>query len=237
MKKLDKCLAIIPARGGSKGVLRKNLRLINGKPLIQYTIEAALGSQCIDQTIVSTDCPEIAQVSVEAGAMVPFIRPSTLAEDQSRTMDVLQHAVEFYEKQGVFYEHIILLQPTSPLRNSFDIEEAYSLFLRNEADSLQSVSPVLQHPYLFRKFEDTILEPYHSVEDERLRRQDLEEIFVLNGAIYIVRKELLMEESSLVGPRNCGYVMPKSRSIDIDDELDLEVAEVYLRKTNGVDMT
>ncbi|SMF67504.1 CMP-N,N'-diacetyllegionaminic acid synthase [Paenibacillus uliginis N3/975] len=233
MKKLDKCLAIIPARGGSKGVPRKNLRLINGKPLIQYTIEAALGSRRIDQTVVSTDCTEIAQVSVEAGATVPFIRPSALAEDHSRTIDVLKHAVEFYENQGVFYEHIILLQPTSPLRNSFDIEEAYSIFLQNEADSLQSVSPALQHPYLFRKFDDTLLGPYQSVEDERLRRQDLEEIFVLNGAIYIVKKGLLMEESSLVGCRNCGYVMPKSRSIDIDDELDLEVAEAYLRKTTG----
>ncbi|QCT04560.1 Posttranslational flagellin modification protein B [Paenibacillus algicola] len=231
MKKLDKCIAIIPARGGSKGVPRKNLRLINGKPLIQYTIEAALGSRFIDQTIVSTDCPEIARVSVEAGARIPFMRPDALAEDHSRTIDVLQHAIEFYEGQGKVYEHIVLLQPTSPLRNSLDIDEAYSIFQQNDADSLQSVCPVMQHPFLLRKFNDSQLSPYQSVEDERLRRQDLEELFVLNGAIYIVKKQLLMEQSSLVGANNCGYIMPKSRSIDIDDELDLEVAEVYLRKT------
>ncbi|KKO54971.1 acylneuraminate cytidylyltransferase family protein [Paenibacillus sp. DMB20] len=235
MKKHLECLAIIPARGGSKGVPRKNLRLVNGKPLIQYTIEAALGSCCIDEAAVSTDCPEIAAVSAQAGANVPFMRPAALAGDHSTTIDVLKHAVEFYEQElHIYFEHIVLLQPTSPLRNSKDIEKAYGIFLQNNADSLQSVSPAAQHPYLLRKFEDMQLKPYQAVEDERLRRQDLEELYVLNGAIYIVKKEILMNENSLVGRKNCGYIMPRSRSIDIDDELDLEVAQVLLQKTTDL---
>lgn len=232
MKTHKRCLAIIPARGGSKGIPRKNLCLLNGLPLIQYTIDAARNSDCIDETVVSTDCQDIAAAAMKAGAAVPFMRPSALAEDHSRTIDVLKHAVDFYEEQlNVFFDHIILLQPTSPLRTSKDIEEAYRIFVETRADSLQSVSPTAQHPYLLRKFKNGQLNPYETLEDERLRRQDLEELYVLNGAIYIVRKEILMNASSLVGERNGGYIMPKSRSIDIDDEIDLEVAQVLLQKS------
>lgn len=223
-----KCLAVIPARGGSKGLPGKNIRLLHGKPLIQYSIEAALNSGCVDEVVVTTDSEQIAHVSSQAGATVPFIRPAELATDEAKSIDVLTHAVEFYEQtRNQWFDFIMLLQPTSPLRNAMDIKEAYTTFLNNQADSLQSVTLSGVQPYLLREMDNGQLTPYLKGEKEHLRRQDLKELYALNGAIYIVKRDLLMKSDTLVGPRNYGYMMPKERSIDIDDEFDLKMAEFF----------
>ncbi|WP_404519443.1 cytidylyltransferase domain-containing protein [Paenibacillus sp. RC58A] len=228
-----KCLAIIPARGGSKGLPGKNIRLLHDKPLIQYSIEAALNSSCVDEVVVTTDSAEIAHVSGQAGAAVPFIRPAELATDEAKSIDVLKHAVEFYEQTlDQFFDVIMLLQPTSPLRNAMDIEEAYTIFSRNQADSLQSVALSEVQPYLLREMDNGRLTSYLKGEREHLRRQDLKELYVLNGAIYIVKRDLLMNSGTLIGPNNCGYIMPKERSVDIDDEFDLKMAEFLWRESN-----
>ncbi|MGG4216666.1 acylneuraminate cytidylyltransferase family protein [Paenibacillus jamilae] len=228
-----KCLAVIPARGGSKGLPGKNIRLLHDKPLIQYSIEAALNSGCVDEVVVTTDSEDIARVSSQAGAAVPFVRPAQLATDVAKSIDVLKHAVEFYEHtQNQFFDVIMLLQPTSPLRNALDIKEAYTLFLNNQADSLQSVTLSGVQPYLLREMDNGRLMPYLKDEKEHLRRQDLKELYALNGAIYIVKRDLLMNSGTLVGPRNCGYIMPRERSVDIDDKFDLKMAEFFLRESN-----
>ncbi|QLG38206.1 acylneuraminate cytidylyltransferase family protein [Paenibacillus sp. E222] len=231
MKK-SKCLAVIPARGGSKGLLHKNIRLLNLKPLINYTIEAALNSHYIDEVVVSTDSEEIARVAKSAGAEVPFIRPVELATDQAASIDVLKHAVLYYEQEeNTSFEHIVLLQPTSPLRNAHDIDEAYQIFINNEGDSLQSITVSDTHPYLLREWTCGKLEPYLKEQADNLRRQDLSEMYILNGAIYIVKRDLLMIHNTMTGSNNYGYLMPQERSVDIDNELDLRWAEFLIQNS------
>jgi len=227
------CLAIIPARGGSKGLPGKNIAMLGGKPLIQHTIEAALKSHCIKDIVVSTDSMDIAEVSRRAGASVPFMRPAELATDEAKSIDVLIHAVQYYEEQqSREVDYIMLLQPTSPLRSTDDINQAFDLFVKQQADSLQSVTVSHSHPYLLRTLVDGQLAPYLQEEAPHLRRQDLHEVYVLNGAIYIMKRDLLIEHYRTVGDRNCGYVMSKENSIDIDDELDLKFAQMIWAEHN-----
>ncbi|MNB76734.1 CMP-N,N'-diacetyllegionaminic acid synthase [compost metagenome] len=231
MKTHGDLLAVIPARGESKGLPGKNVREMKGKPLIAYTIEAALQSQCVSEVVVSTDSEEIAHASRLAGAQVPFLRPAELATDDAKSIDVLRHAVSFYEQQaGRFFSNIVLLQPTSPLRRSTDIEGAFAHFTRVGADSLQSVTPVHTHPYLLRELEGERLQPYLKEEEGHLRRQDLQELYVLNGAIYIMKRDLLMKQNQIVGANNTGFIMPKERSIDIDDLMDFRIAELLIKE-------
>ncbi|WP_046216413.1 acylneuraminate cytidylyltransferase family protein [Paenibacillus wulumuqiensis] len=228
------CLAIIPARGGSKGLPGKNVAMLGGKPMIQHTIEAALNSECVAEVVVSTDSTKIAEVSLHAGAAVPFIRPAELATDEAKSIDVLIHAVHYYEQeQQRSFEYIMLLQPTSPLRTTKDIEQAFSIFQNHQADSLQSVTSSHTHPYLLRTFTNEQLKPYLKEESSHLRRQELQDIYVLNGAIYIMNRSLLMDRYRIVGEHNCGYVMPKERSIDIDNELDLKFAQLIWDEYNN----
>ncbi|KAA8756259.1 cytidylyltransferase domain-containing protein [Paenibacillus sp. UASWS1643] len=230
MNKTAKCLAVIPARGGSKGLLQKNIRMLDGSPLIEYTIEAALKSGCMDVVVVSTDNDEIARIAELAGADIPFLRPVELATDESASIDVLKHAVHFYElKLNLHFQYIMLLQPTSPLRNDYDIREAYQLFITHKADSLQSITLADTHPYLLREWNQGIIQPYLKDQAGNLRRQELPELYMLNGAIYIIKRDLLMDENLMVGPNNIGYIMPKERSVDIDDEMDLKWAEFLMQ--------
>lgn len=223
-------LAIIPARGGSKGLPGKNIKLLDGRPLIHYTIEAALKSEYIQKVLVTTDDEEIASISKAAGAEIPFLRPAHLAGDDAKTIDVIKHALSFYEADSqCAIKHIILLQPTSPLRNSWDIDQAYRIYIDHNADSLQSVSPVVNHPYLLRRIVNDQLRPYKDDRDNLLR-QDVESLYQLNGAIYIFKRELLNQKNTLVGDNNYPYVMPFERSIDIDDIYDFWLAERILKE-------
>lgn len=231
----EACLAIIPARGGSKGLPGKNIRPLKGKPLIAYSIEAAYASGCVDEVAVSTDSSEIAEVAKAAGARVPFLRPDALSSDEAKSIDVLRHAVLFYEQTlKRRFSTILLLQPTSPLRTGDDIAQAFAQFRQSGADSLQSVSPAECHPYLLRTLKEGRLESYEQ-QEVHLRRQDLEEVYALNGAIYIMKRELLIEQQRIVGARNTGYVMPRERSVDIDDRIDFRIAEVLLEASEEID--
>jgi CMP-N-acetylneuraminic acid synthetase len=227
-----KVLAVIPARGGSKGVPRKNIRLVCGKPLIAYTIETALaGRYLFHRIIVSTDDYEIANVSQEYGAEVPFLRPPELAADHVPMVPVLQHAVRFVEQQdGVLMDWVCLLQPTSPFRTVEDIEAALILAKKGGCDSVVSVVQVFSaHPILMKRIENDRLLPYCINEKEGTRRQDFRPpAYMRNGAIYLTRRDVLMKENSIWGSIIRPYIMSPERSVSIDDELDMKIVEILM---------
>lgn len=213
-------LGVIPARGGSKGIKRKNVRDLAGKPLIAWTIEAALLSKYIDRVIVSTDDSEIAQVSAAYGAEVPFTRPSVLASDTASSVALLEHAI----KECPGYGFVVLLQPTSPLRKTSDIDACIELCAKGSTNSVVSVKEVDTHPaYIFRETNSRRLEPLLP-EMKGLRRQDLPRLLALNGAVYVVATQWFLRAKSLVAEESQYHVMPRERSIDIDEEFDLVVA-------------
>lgn len=227
-------LAVIPARGGSKGVPRKNIRLIAGKPLIAYTIDVALGaSDLIYRTVVSTEDEEIAAIAQQLGANVPFMRPTELAEDDSPTLPVLLHATEFAERDtGEHFDWVLTLQPTALFREVDDVRNAISIASRTDADSVISVVQVFaEHPVLMKRIEDDYLVPFCVEEQEGTRRQDYyPPAYIRNGAIYLTRRATLVNDRSIWGKRVAPYVMPPDRSVNIDSELDMLVAETILRK-------
>lgn len=230
----EKILAVIPARGGSKGVPRKNIRPVCGKPLIAYSIETALTVRhLLHRIIVSTDDAEIAKISRRYGAEVPFMRPPELAEDKAPTLPVLQHAVRFVEEQDkICLDWILLLQPTSPCRTSEDILAALDLAHAGGCDSIISVVQVATHPLFIKRIENDRLLPFSEsfAEKEGARRQDARPpAYVRNGAIYLTRRDVLMERNSIWGGFIRPYVMPPERSVNVDSELDLIMAELMLR--------
>ena len=222
-----KILGVIPARGGSKGILKKNIKLLNGKPLISYTIEAALNSN-LDRVVVSTDCKDIAKVSESCGAEVS-IRPSELSQDETPTLTVLQNVVSRLDEQ---YDAVMTLQPTSPLRDEVHINDALSLFKKNpNADSLVSVVHV-PHNFLPEKLmrlnKDGL---YLSIEGKVKRRQDMPTLYARNGAaIYITRTKRIQEY--VFGGLILPFFMEKVNSFDIDDMQDWNIVEYVLRSLN-----
>ena len=229
-----KILAVIPARGGSKGVPRKNIRLICGKPLICYTIETALAARHLfHRVIVSTEDPEIAEIARQAGAEVPFLRPQHLATDDVPMVPVLQHAVAYIEnRDNVLLDWICLLQPTDPLRTVEDIEEALRIAEQGGCDSVISVVQVFSvHPILMKRIENNRLLSYCIEEKEGTRRQDYQPpAYMRNGAIYLTRRDVLMERDSIWGEVIRPYVMPEERSIGVDREIDLKLVELLIRE-------
>lgn len=214
-------LALIPARAGSRGLPGKNLRPFGGKPLIAWTIEAVLQAQGADRVVVSTDGEEIAQAAREAGAEVPWLRPAHLATDEATTLDVAFHALD---ELGEF-DWLLLLQPTSPLRKAGDIQESGRL--RSGADGVVSVCAGKALPLLRYEDENGFLTPV--TDAAATRRQDMPTPWLLNGAIYWVRTEALRRERSFLPVRTRPYVMPLSRSVDIDDADDWAMAEALTR--------
>ena len=232
MIKKETIVAVITARGGSKGIPQKNLRTVLGKPLIAYTIEAALQAKTLTRTIVSTDDKTIAQVSEQYGAEVPFLRPRHLATDSATSIAVLQHAVTYLaEQEGYSTDIVVCLQPTSPLRSAEDIDQAVNLCLSPDADSVVSLCQAKHHPFWMKKIADGRV---HSLieEDEQqfTRRQDLPPVYQLNGALYVTRAKVLLEENRMLGEYTIPYIMPPERSIDIDTQIDLKLAECLLKK-------
>lgn len=221
-------LGIIPARGGSKGIPNKNILKIMGKPLIAYTIESALGSKYLDELIVSTDCKKIAEISMENGAKVPFLRPEYLATDRAKTIDTILHTINNLEKT---YDYIVLLQPTQPLRKARHIDKAIEIVINNSYESLLSVSKVNQHPILMRTIEkDNKLVPIIK-ENSTVRRQDFKDIFIVDGSIYINASKSLSCETSL-NDNDYAYVMDEI-VIDIDDYSDVQKFEEILKKEDS----
>jgi len=235
MRKNQKIIAIIPARGGSKGIPRKNIKLLKGKPLIAYAIGAALKAKLIDRVIVSTDDEEIARIAKERGADVPFLRPAELALDGTATLPVLQHAVNYLdEKENYKADIIVLVQPTSPLVLAEDIDQAIEKLMKTGANSCVSLCKISERPEFMYSFEETNIKRFLETEtDKAKRRQELPEIFRLNGAVYVTRRKTLMEQNKIIDHSNAtAIIMPHERSIDIDEPIDFKIAELLLQETN-----
>jgi len=232
----EKTLTVITARGGSKGVPRKNIRPVCGKPLIAYSIETALEIRNrLYRIIVSTDDAEIAEISRQYGAEVPFVRPPELAADTTPTLPVLQHAVRFVEQQDkVRLDWVLLLQPTSPLRMKEDILAALELAQLGDCDSVISVVQAPKHPLFMKRIENDQLISFSDVlvEKEGTRRQAVQPpAYIRNGAIYLTRRDVLMERNSIWGGFIRPYIMPPERSVDVDSELDLKLVELMLQSS------
>lgn len=225
------CLGLIPARGGSKGVPGKNILPVGGVPLIGWTIRAALGAQTISRVVVTTDCEEIASIAAQLGAETPFLRPGRYATDTADSMGLVKHALDWLKSnEGYEPDIVVLLQPTSPLREAQDIDRAMSLFIDRAGahDTLVSVSEVHKHPYLSVKIgEDGYLTPFLE-NSERGRRQDLPLVHATNGAIYIGYADYYRESGTFFGERTIAFNMPQSRSLDVDTEWDIRVADLLL---------
>ncbi len=226
-----RALGIIPARGGSKGVPRKNIRPVAGRPLIGYTIAAAAGSQLLTHYVVSTDDDEIAAVARAEGAPV-LRRPPELAADDMPMLGVLQHALRERAAAGDHYDAVVVLQPTTPLRQPADIDSSLRMLMDGDADSVVSVYVVEDHhPARMYRLVDGCLEPYEHEPPGRLR-QALAPVYHRNGAIYACWTRLL-DQGLLLGGRLRPYLMPRARSVNIDDELDLALADCLLSRTEA----
>ena len=227
-------LTIIPARGGSKRVPGKNIKLLHDKPLIAWTIEAALNCHHLNRVIVSTDDNNIAKIAIEYGAEVPFIRPALLAQDNSTTVDMVKHALKFYSSNQETFDYVVLLQPTSPLRNSEHITEAIELLLKKKADAIISVCKV-EHSPLWTNIipKNGSLKSFINDDVKNVRSQDLDDYYRLNGAIYIVNVKRLFEENTLFLSENIfSYEMDTINSVDIDENIDFLYTEFLLKHKN-----
>jgi len=229
MYKNKKIVALIPARGGSKGLPGKNIKPLMGKPLISWTIEQALRSKYIDQVVVTTDKIKIARIAKRYGADVPFIRPKELATSSARGIDVLLHAVKYFENEGHNFDLVLWLQPTSPLRKNVDVERAIKMLFRNNAKAVVSVTRSEHHPWLnVRLTSDKRCMPLYKNVGKNKNRQELPVYYRINGAIYLSYIDSIKKTKSFVGKDTCAYIMPSERSVDIDTALDFEFAEFLL---------
>ncbi len=218
-------LGLIPARGGSKGIPRKNIRDIAGKPLIAWTIDAALSSRLINSVVVSTDDPEISEVALKFGAEVPFQRPTELSTDFTPGIEPVLHALGLLPS----FDAVVLLQPTSPLRSTKDIDNCIELLLQTAAKAVVSVTAAKNHlAWNYQIDSEGRLEPVIN-SSQITRRQDLPKVYSLNGAIYASHVSFLTEERNFLGKQTLAYVMPPERSVDIDDILDFRIAEMLLK--------
>lgn len=227
IQKNKKIIAIIPARSGSKGLPRKNIKLLAGKPLIAYSIEVALNSKYIDKTIVSTDDEEIASVSKKCGAEV-IKRPKILSTDRAKTIDAVFHVLDALKRKDYNPSIIVLLQPTSPLRTVNDTDKTIKLFLKNKCSSVISVSES-EHPlYWFCKIKGKYLKPFWGWKYFN-QRQNLPKAYIPNGAIYISIPQVLHKYKSFYSNKTLPYIMPPERSVDIDNEIDFMLAELIIK--------
>jgi len=235
-----KATGLIPARGGSKGVEKKNIKLLKGKPLIQYTIEAASKSKLLTDLVVSTDSNEIQEIANELGVSVPFLRPAELAGDRSPAVEYVKHYLEVAERGEVdIPEIIVILQPTSPFRSSEDIDSSIKLLMENRCSSVVSVSAIPKqfHPnWQFIIEENGKLQPY-DIEDFSLltsRRQDFSNTYTRNGAVYAFWVQNIERFGNIYGEDVLAYEMPKRRSVNIDDLADWYEAERVIEKETDV---
>lgn len=212
-------LALIPARSGSKGVKDKNIRNFRGKPLMAHTIESALSSGVCDEVFVCTDSEKYASIAKKWGASVPFLRSERSARDESKSIECVIEALERYKESGKEFDTLILLQPTSPLRNAEHIKEAYKKFLEYGED-LASVCESAENPLFMRRIENERLCNLLPLPSS-VRRQDLQKCYILNGAIYINATSRLNENTSF-NDNPLSYVMSREESLDIDEEGDLK---------------
>ena len=222
-------LAIIPARGGSKGLPGKNIKLLQGKPLIAHTIEQAIKAKNISKVIVSTDDNKIAEIALRHGAKVPFMRPRYLATDTALSVDSYIYTIERLKKEtNIQIENFIVLQPTSPLRTSEDIDKAIDIFYNKEADSVISYTEE-HHPISWHKQINKDLSFTNIFEDKLQNRQDIKTTYYPNGAIFIFKFDLILQKK-YYSNKTYAYIMPRNRSVDIDTLEDFEYIEFLMQK-------
>jgi len=222
-------LALIPARGGSKRLPGKNIKLLGGKPLINWTIDVAQGIPEICEILVSTDDPEIALVAKAAGANVPWLRPEVLATDQATSVDVALHALDWYEAENGAVDGLLLLQPTSPFRTQATLRKGVELFRSNGYRTVIGVSPVRDHPMWTFKMENGKLVPFMEHHGFGIRFQDLEPALVANGGFYLIAPDELRKGKSFVSDGQVPLVSDSSaETLDIDTEMDFDLAEYFL---------
>lgn len=228
-----KIIGVIPARGGSKSIPRKNIKILQGKPLVAYTIEEAKKSKYLTHLVVSTEDEEIKNISLKYGVEVPFLRPKELATDDALAIPTVQHTVITIEKiKNIKYDYVIMLQPTTPLRKTEDIDKALAMLIEADADGVISVVDVDNwHPMKMKKFDENgYLIDYQTPPVENPPRQILPRVYMVNGAIYATKRDVFMEKNTFKGEKCLGYIMPPERSVNIDTEIDFLIAEYYLRK-------
>lgn len=227
-------IGIIPARGGSKGVVNKNIRELVGKPLIAYTIEASKNSKMLTHVVVSTDSNEIAEISKKYGASVPFMRPAELATDMAASLPVVQHAVKEVEKiYNCKFDAVVMLQPTCPLRTSAHIDLALNKLFETNADSVVSVTDVGgNHPLRMKRVvaQDRLINYIEQGQEDMRPRQILPPTYIRNGALYITKRDVIMDQNTFIGNDCRAFIMEKSVSVNIDAFEDLLVAEYYLKQ-------
>ncbi|MFC7057714.1 cytidylyltransferase domain-containing protein [Halovenus salina] len=221
----------MPARSGSKGVSEKNIREIRGKPLIHYTIEAAIGSERLSSFLVSTDSEEYAEIARDAGASVPFLRPAELAQDDSPTIDAVKHAVtEFEAENDSRVDATVLLQPTTPLRTAEDIDSAIETFFDSSADSLITCYETVDtHPnYMYEDDTDRRVVALRDQAEVPDRRQEFKPVYLRNGAVYVSTREVLFDRGRVYTDNPAAYIMPKERSVNIDEPFDFKLAKLLI---------
>lgn len=223
----QRIIAVIPARGGSKGIKNKNIIDLCGKPLLAYTVEAALQCKYIDDVVVSTDSDQIASVAKQYGAEVPFIRPLDLASDTAKTIDVILHCIKQLANMRKTYDVLVLLQPTQPLRTVNDIDGAIETFYKNKQEALASISEIDDHPLLTRYIDRNGRLEHLINGNSTCRRQDMPLYYKINGCIYINNVSDLNEETSF-NDNPVPYVMDRTHSVDIDEMADLYLAQYFL---------
>ncbi len=222
-------LGIVPARGGSKGIPRKNLAELGGKPLVQHSIEAGLASARLDALLLSSDDPEIIDLGTRLGCAV-VVRPAELATDEASTLDAVLHAIGHVERELELQpESVVLLQPTSPFRTSADIDHSLEAFERSGAQTLASVVPVLQHPCDCVRVVDNRLERAFPLPHPNARRQELPEFHYIDGAIYVANAEFLRSSGVFVDEQSATFVLPEGHGLEIDDAYQLDLARGLLR--------
>lgn len=230
MYKGKKILAVIPARKGSKGLPGKNIMPLAGKPLIAWSIEQAKASKYIDRIVVSTDSKEIANVALSFGADVPFLRPLELSGDESTSVDVILHCIDELENQDCHYDFLVFLEPTSPLRETIDINSALEILVQSEkAESIVGVCKVEAcHPAFLVKLKDKFLHPYINKGFKVLRRQEIDDLYFFEGSLYISKIESIKIRKNFYHEKCLGYKVPKWKSFEVDDITDFIIIEAIL---------
>lgn len=226
---MKRFLAIIPARSGSKGLKDKNIKNLNGKPLIAHTIEAANQSGVFNDIVVSTDSEEYANISIDHGATVPFLRPAELASDSSNSIDTIIYTINELKKRNLRYDYFVLLQPTSPLRDAKDIKNAINLLFERKALSLVSVCKTEHSPLIMNTLNKSLAMDNFLSNEFNKRRQELPEYYRVNGAIYLSEVKHFLQCKNFYNKGSFAYVMDQKNSIDIDSEIDFELAKILMK--------
>ncbi len=225
-----KTLAIIPARGGSKGLPGKNIKKLGDKPLIGWSIESAKKSSLIDKTIVSSDDKEIINIAKQFGANVPFVRPAELASDTASTKDVLIHALKYLAEQDENFDYLVLLQPTTPFRKNGDINKMITQAIKTNADMVVSVKETSSNPYYVLFEENQLGYLQKSKPSNFTRRQDCPTVYEYNGSVYVIKVSSLLENDSLSFNKTIKFEMDDFHSVDIDNQFDFNFASFLLQK-------